>query len=196
MQRKNYFDVRKLTYIALLTAIVVVLQLVGSFIRLGMFSVSLVLVPIVVGAAISGPLAGAWLGFVFGLVVLISGDAAAFLSISPFGTIVTVLCKGVLAGLASGLVYVLIEKKNKYAAVITSAVICPVVNSGVFALGCYAFFLDTVAGWATAAGYGSATAYIFLFLIGGNFLFELLFNIFLGPMIVTLLKLAPNLKKR
>ena len=41
---------------------------------------------IVVGAALYGPLAGAWFGFVFGLVVLLSGDAAAFLVVSPLGT--------------------------------------------------------------------------------------------------------------
>ena len=80
---------RTLTGVALFTAIVVVLQLVGAFIRFGPFSISLVLVPIVVGAALYGPAAGAWLGLVFGLVVLISGDAAAFLAVNPLGTVVT-----------------------------------------------------------------------------------------------------------
>ena len=63
------FSTRTLTGVALLTAIVVVLQLLGSFIRFGTFSISLVLVPIVVGAALYGAWAGCWLGFVFGLVL-------------------------------------------------------------------------------------------------------------------------------
>ncbi|MBQ7714736.1 MAG: ECF transporter S component, partial [Clostridia bacterium] len=54
----------KLVQIALITAIVVVLQLIGAVIHFGPFSVSLVLVPIVIGAILYGPLAGAWLGFV------------------------------------------------------------------------------------------------------------------------------------
>ena len=104
---------RTIVGMGLLTAIVVVLQLVGSFIKLGMFSVSLVLMPIVVGAALYGYWAGAWLGLVFGIVVLLSGDAALFLTFNPFGTIVTVILKGALAGLAAGFVYKLLEKRFK-----------------------------------------------------------------------------------
>ncbi|MBQ5901601.1 MAG: ECF transporter S component, partial [Clostridia bacterium] len=81
---------------AVLTALVVVLQLLGSFIKLGPFSISLVLIPIVLGAATCGKGVGAWLGLTFGVTVLLSGDAAAFMSISVIGTIVTVLAKGLL----------------------------------------------------------------------------------------------------
>ena len=96
MENKR-ISTRTLTGVALFTAIVVVLQFLGAFIRFGPFSISLVLIPIVVGAALYGPWAGAWLGFVFGVVVLLSGDAAAFLVISPIGTILVVLLKGALA---------------------------------------------------------------------------------------------------
>ena len=61
MDRKRT-DVRKLAGMALLTAVVVILQLLGSFIRFGPFSISLVLIPIVVGAALYGAGAGAWVG--------------------------------------------------------------------------------------------------------------------------------------
>ena len=196
MERKTSLDIRKLTYLAMLTAIVVVLQFLGSFIKLGMFSVSLVLVPIVVGAAICGPLAGLWLGFVFGIIVLVSGDAAAFFAVNEIGTVVTVIVKGSMAGLVSGLVYKLFEKKNKYVAVFSSAVVCPIVNTGIFLLGCLVFFLETVTEWGAAVGYESAGAYMILGLAGGNFLFELLFNIFLGPVIVTLIDIAPKLAGR
>ena len=198
MRNTSTFNVKKLTYLAMLTALVVVLQLAGSFIKLGMFSISLVLVPIVVGAAICGPLAGAWLGLVFAVVVLLSGDASAFLAVDPFGTVVVVVLKGVLAGLASGLLYALIAKKNKYAAVFTSAVVCPVVNTGIFLLGCLVFFMDTISGWAEGLGYASAGSYMIFGLAGGNFLFELLFNILLAPVIVTIINMAPRLigKKR
>ena len=69
---------RTLTIGAALTAIVLILQLMGAFIRLGPFSMSFVLVPIVVGAATCGTAVGTWLGLVFGVAVLISGDAAPF----------------------------------------------------------------------------------------------------------------------
>lgn len=63
---------RRLVGLSIFTALVIVLQLVATFVKIGSFPVTLTLVPIVVGAALYGPRAGAWLGFVFGAVVLIA----------------------------------------------------------------------------------------------------------------------------
>ena len=187
MNRKT-FDTRKLTGLALLTAIVVVLQLLGSFIRFGTFSISLVLVPIVVGAALYGPWAGCWLGFVFGIVVVLQPDTGFFLSYSPFATVVVCLLKGAVAGLCSGLVYRLLEKRSRFAAVLTAAVVCPVVNSGIFFLGCLLFFIPLIE--STLAGPGEGVKFVLLVMIGGNFLFEVLFNLVLSPAIVRLIDLG------
>lgn len=189
-------NTKKLVGIALFTAIVVVLQLIGSAIKFGQFSVSLVLIPIVVGTALYGIGAGAWLGLVFGVTVLISGDAAAFLTVDVFGTIVTVLLKGTLAGLAAGSVYKLIEKKNRYAATIAAAFICPVVNTGVFLLGCLVFFMPTINEWAAGLGFESAGAYMITGLVGLNFVFELVVNLVLGPVIVRLVDLGKKELKK
>ena len=174
---------------AILTALVVILQFMGSFIRFGPFAISLVLIPIVIGAATCGVKIGTWLGFIFGVVVLISGDASAFLAVNVFGTIVTVLLKGAACGLAAGLIYKLLEKYNRYLAVIAAAVVCPIVNTGVFLLGCVIFFMDTVAEWGAALGFGGTLEYMFLGLVGGNFLFELASNIILSPVIVRVLNM-------
>ncbi len=175
--------------LAIFSALVVVLQLLGGFIRFGTFSVSLVLIPIVVGAVLYKPMAGAWLGFVFGVTVLLSGDAALFMGYDVLGTIVTVLLKGILAGLAAGAVYRLLAKSNTTLATLAAAVVCPVVNTGVFLLGCLTFFYDDIAALASSDGYaGSTLTYILLFFIGGNFLFELLFNVVLCPVITRVLK--------
>ncbi|MFR6064637.1 MAG: ECF transporter S component [Eubacterium sp.] len=189
-------NTKKLVGIALFTAIVVVLQLIGSAIKFGQFSVSLVLIPIVVGTALYGIGAGAWLGLVFGVTVLISGDAAAFLTVDVFGTIVTVLLKGTLAGLAAGAVYKLIEKKNRYVATIAAAFICPVVNTGVFLLGCLVFFMPTINEWAAGLGFESAGAYMITGLVGLNFVFELVVNLVLGPVIVRLVDLGKKELKK
>ena len=196
MENKR-LDTRTLTGMALLTAVVVILQFLGAFIRFGPFSISLVLIPIVVGAALYGPLAGAWFGFVFGLVVLLSGDAAAFLVVSPLGTILTVLLKGSLAGLCAGLVYKSLSRSETKVrgvdlAVIAAAVVCPVVNTGVFLLGCLAFFMPTISEWAAGMGFESVGKYMIFGLVGGNFLFELLFNIILSPIIVRLIRIGRN----
>ena len=174
--------------IGLFTAIVVVLQLLGGGIRFGVFSISLVLLPIVVGSALYGWSGGAWLGFAFGVTVLISGDAAPFLAVDIFGTVLVVLVKGTMCGLIAGLVYKLLEKCNRVFAVLGAAFICPVVNTGVFLLGCKIFFLPTITEWAAMYGYENAATYMFLGLAGINFLVELATNILLAPVITQLIK--------
>ena len=177
--------------IGLMTAIVVVLQLLGSFfMKIGFFSISLVLVPIIVGAALYGIGAGAWLGLAFGVTVLASGDAGVFLAVNPVGTIVTVLLKGVLAGLAAGGVYKLIEKKSKLVAVITAGVVAPVVNTGVFIIGCWLFFMPLITEWATAAGAENAGLFVLTGVVGVNFFVELAINLVLSTVIVRIIKIA------
>lgn len=172
---------------AILMALVIILQLLGGFIRFGPFQVSLVLVPIVIAAATCGVGVSTWLGFVFGLVVLLNGDAAAFYAINIPGTIITVLVKGTACGFVAGIVYKALQRVNKYVAVVAAAIVCPVVNTGVFLLGCLVFFLDTVMAWGVAGGYSNVIGYMFLGLVGGNFLFELGTNIVLSPVIIKLL---------
>ena len=158
--------------------------------HVGIFSITLVLVPMVVGAALYGPGAGAWLGFVFGVVVLLSGDAGPFLAVNVLGTIVTVLAKGTLAGWLSGLVYRLFQKKRTMLAVAAAAVACPVVNTGIFLLGCLVFFLPTIREWASSFGYENVGRYMVLGLVGVNFLIEILINIVLSPVILRLIRIG------
>ncbi|MCD7859025.1 MAG: energy-coupled thiamine transporter ThiT [Firmicutes bacterium] len=179
--------VRRLTGMAMLTAIVVILQFLGQFIHLGPFSISLVLLPIVIGAALYGPLAGGWLGFVFSLVVLYT-DASAFLAVSVPGTVITVIAKGTCAGLAAGAVYSLTQRWNPYVAVTLAAAVAPIVNTGIFLIGCRIFFWPTIAGWAAALGFESAFAYAIVGMVGVNFLAELAVNLVCSPAVLRILK--------
>jgi len=179
-----------LVFGAILTALVIVLQYVSMALRFGTFSITLVLVPIVIGAATCGAKIGGWLGFVFGVIVLLSGDAAPFLAVDYFGTIITVLAKGTLCGIAAALVYKLLENKNQYLAVIAAAVVCPIVNTGVFLIGCCVFFLETIKSWGVAAGFTNVSAYMFIGLAGINFIIEFVTNIVLAPVILRVLKFA------
>jgi thiamine transporter ThiT len=189
LNMEKRISTRTLTGVAIFTAIVVILQFLGAFVRFGPFSISLVLIPIVVGAALYGVWAGSWLGFVFGVVVLLSGDAGAFLAVNVLGTILTVLLKGTLCGLCAGLVYKALSKWQ-LPAVVAAAVTAPVVNTGVFLLGCLLFFMPTITAWGQAAGFENVGRYMILGLAGGNFLFELLFNIVLSPVVVRLIKIG------
>ena len=63
--------IKRMVGIALLMALVVVMQFLSGIIPpVGGFSISLVLIPIVLGAAVYGPGAGALLGATFGTVVV------------------------------------------------------------------------------------------------------------------------------
>lgn len=181
---------KKLVGAGIFSAIVLVLQLLGGGLKVGMFSFSVVLVPIVVGAAVYGWKTGTWLGFVFGVAVLLSGDAGAFLAVNPLGTVLTVLVKGTLCGLVSGLVYSALSKKNGWVAIILAAIVCPIVNTGVFLLGCLLFFMETINGWAAAMGYESAGSYMILGLAGINFLLEIGVNVVLAPVISRLIHIG------
>lgn len=187
---KNHERTQRLVGVALFTAIVFVLQIISANIKLGVFSIaSFALVTIVVGAAMYGLAAGAWLGFVFGVAVLVSGDAALFLSLSIHGTIITVLVKGAAAGFAAALAYRLIEKHNKTVAAIAAGIVSPIVNTGLFVAGCYLFFLDTLAAEASAGGYNTFI-YICTFYVGVNFIVEFAINLVLNPIIIRLVKIG------
>jgi uncharacterized membrane protein len=192
MNKAKRIQTEKLVLMALFTALVAVLSYFGGFIKIGgLASISLTLIPVVLGSALLGPIAGAWLGGVAGAVFFATADAAFWFGLSVPGTIITVLVKGVLSGYLAGLSYKLLEKVNRYLAVIVSAVVCPVVNTGIFLLGCLLFFMDAVSGGATAEGM-SIGAYLIIFFVGLNFVFELVLNIIVSPAILRLI----NIKKR
>lgn len=183
-------NTKKIVGTGLFTAIVVVLQLVASAIKFGPFSITLVLAPIIIGAAMYGIGAGAWLGFAFGVTVLISGDAAAFLTINPAGTVITVLLKGTLAGLAAAAVFKALKNVNTLLAVILAGIACPLVNTGIFLIGCRLFFYSTIQQWAAGMGIENAAVYMITVLVGVNFIIELLVNLVLSSAIVKIIDIG------
>lgn len=191
---------KTLVGMAIFTAIVVVLQLMAGVIKIGTFSPSLVLIPIVIGTAVYGIKAGAWLGFVFGVVVLIAcitgADQGGYLmwGVNPVVTALICLGKGVACGALAGLVYQTLHHKNQILATIVAAVVCPLVNTGIFLLGAVAVFKPLLLSWAAAWGEQTGrtgvtlVTYIFVSMVGLNFLLELLINVVLSPVVVRILK--------
>ncbi len=185
---RGSFDVKRMVLAAVMTALVIVFQLLATFTAFfGPFSTAMALIPIVIGAAMCGAPIGAWLGFVFGMVVLLSGGAVFFLQYNIVGTIITVLVKGTACGLVAGLIYKLLARINKTFAVITASAVCPIVNTAVFLLGCIIFFMKDAALIAEALGSDAGGMAVFWALAMGNFLIELCTNILVSPIIVRLL---------
>lgn len=177
--------IKRMAGISLLMAMVVVMQFLGGMIPpIGGFSFSLVLIPIVLGSAVYGPKAGALLGATFGVIVTINcingldGGGAMVFAANPILCILVVMGKGILCGIASGWVYRLVSPKNSFLAMLLSAIICPVVNTGFFILCMCLFFIDVLAAWA---GGGDIVGYILTGLILINFLPELIINLVFSP---------------
>ena len=188
---KRRMSTEKMVLSAVITALVIVLQWLGtSTTFFGPFSTAVALIPIVIGAAICGPAIGAWLGFVFGMVVLLSGGASLFLAYNIPGTIITVLVKGIMCGLVAGLVYKLFEKINKFVSIVIAALVCPIVNTGVFLLGCMVFFMKHADAIASELSIGVTGMDLFLALAMANFVFEIGMSAVLSPVFVKVINLA------
>jgi uncharacterized membrane protein len=176
MRTTSSYDTRKIIQLALFTALVVVMQCIP--IKIGTFELALSVPIMIIGAAICGPLAGAWLGLVFSVVVLFLPGTAFYLSFNAFGTVLTVILKGTLAGFLGGFFYKALAKHEILAAVV-SAIVATVTNTSVFLLGSLLFF-----EWDIATVIG-----VFISI---NFLIEIAINIALVPTITRII----SIKKR
>ena len=184
MQTKR-INTQRLTVLAILAAVIVVLQFVSGYIRIGLVSITLTLVPIVLGAALYGIASGAFLGFIFGLVVFIQGMAnldGGFIQLlmqeNAVATVILCFGKAIAAGAAAGLVYRFFERENELVASVLAGAVAPVVNTGLFILGMLVFFKDTT---LALSGGGSAIAFLILAMAGINFLVEFGMNMVLAP---------------
>ena len=198
-------QILKMTQLAILIALVVVLQALGTAIKIGPLPMSLVLVPIVIGACLLGVKAGALLGFTFGLVTMIMGILAidGFSNIlwnaNPFWFVFLCLLKATAAGFGSALVYKALgrafKEKNKILQTVIASVCAPVINTGIFVVGMLLFFFDTASAlpsmFPEAFGtFENAFQLVFIGLAGLNFVGEFVINLVLSPAIVRIVDIV------
>lgn len=209
-EMKQFFTAKNISYIAVLVALVVVLQVFGGNIKIAGLSLNLALVPIVLGAILFGPITGAALGFICGLVVFIYGVTGQepftfyIFGVSPVVTTILCFIKTTVAGAVAGIIYKLIQNKNRIVAVFVASALVPILNTGIFAIGCFIMLEDIVAylgnlGLDTA---GMSAGYIvFVVVITWNFFIELLTSLLLAPAVATVTRVVErqvvkNLKKK
>ena len=186
--------VLKTVELAFLISLVVVLQIISALIPpvAGMVSITLTLIPVVVGGIMLGKRGGALLGFSFGVIVLINCMTALdpggniLWNVNPFLTAAICLIKGTAAGFVPAALYELIGgkcncQKKKFVATLVAALSAPIVNTGLFVVGMLLFFSETLKAWA---GGTNIIQYIILGLAGVNFLVEFSINILLSPALV------------
>lgn len=158
--------------IAMLTAIVLILAFTPlGYIRTGGLEITLIVIPVAVGAVILGPVGGMILGAVFGITSFIqcfgmSPFGAMLLSISPVKTFVTCVVTRTLMGLLTGLIYQGMKKisRNKSLNTVVANLCCPFMNTLLF-MSCIVIFFyqtDYIQGFVSMLG----AANPFLFVLG------------------------------
>ncbi len=197
MRTQNSEKTLKMTELAILLALVVVLQSISS---LGLITICLCLIPITLGSMLLDWKGGAILGFAFGIIALFWGIVGKdvftlyLFSANPFMTIAICIVKGTLAGVVPALLYKWLSRGNKLVASIVASLSAPIVNTGIFALGCMLIKGDvtSVAGQLGVSADDFVTL-LFVVLIGFNFFIEFGVNAVFSPV---LHKLTGILDKR
>lgn len=210
---KNSLKVKRLVGLAILTALTIVLQMLGNFIPNFANNLALALIPIAVGAILYGPLAGLYLGAVMSATVACNPANYSLMAtgLDTFKLLIVMFVKSPVAGLLAGYAYkglaILANKfegakKNTmfFVAVLLTSLVVPVVNTGMYAIGMLflfgalgsdSFSLSMLVNNAEATGgsaYGSAVAVVFVYWIGVNFFIEAGVSVLAAAPIVTVLK--------
>ena len=141
--KDNRTKTRKMAELAIFVAVILVMKITGlSSIPVGPLVMTLTMIPIAIGAMLLGPVEGAFLGFIYGLMSLYdamtgkSAMTAFFFQLNPFATVI--LCVGMrtLVGLLTGLIFRALKKvdKDKTFCYYAGGLAAPVLNT-VFFMG-------------------------------------------------------------
>lgn len=117
-QKVNQQIVR-MTELAVLTAIIILMAFTPiGYIKTAGLEITLITIPVIIGAIVLGPGAGAFLGAVFGITSLLqavlglSPFGVMLLEINPFFCFLVCIPTRILMGLCTGLIYKAFKTKN------------------------------------------------------------------------------------
>ena len=188
----KFFSARNVTSLAILIALVVVLQTFGGAINIGPVQLNFTLIPIALGAILLGPLAGLILGFACGVVVAIQvilGLVPFYVLIwteTPVVALLTCVVKTTVAGYIAGLIFKIFRKKNFYISVFVAAALVPIINTALFIVGCLGMWEVMV----SLAGGTNVLGFILVSLVTFNFFVELAINLLCAPALYKVIKVV------
>ena len=193
----------ELVQLAMLVALVVVLQILSAMLPTipGGVSITLTLVPVVIGGILFGKKGGFVLGLSFGIIVIITCatglDEGAVILWNKNALFTSIIClvKGIAAGFFPACFYELtvgkntkISSKRKFVATLIAALSAPIINTMLYLVGMWILFNDL------ASGVGSNfIAYALVVFATANFAVEFIVNIVLTPAII---KIVDVVKRR
>lgn len=191
---KSKFSTKYLVEMALLVAIILLMAFTPiGYIKTPALEITLIVVPVAVGAITLGPTAGAILGGVFGITSYIqcfgmSQFGTLLVSINPFLAFLVCVPTRILEGWLTGLIYRGLRKTklNSNVSITIASLCCPLLNTLFFMSALVIFFTETM---QTQFGMTKVIPFIIAF-VGINGLVEAIVCFVLGTAISVALKKA------
>lgn len=196
MNNSRFFTARKISWFAVLLALVIVLQIWGSAIPFAGTNLNLTLIPVVLGSILLGPFAGALLGVAVGVVITINALAGTdgftlyLYQGSPIMTFLIIFVKGFLAGFVSGSVFKALKSKPVLA-VFLAACSAPIVNTSIFVIGTL-IINGTIGGYMSTENITGQSVVYFIIIgcAGFNFLAEFTINAVFAPALYRIIRVV------
>ncbi len=202
-QARKKTDILYLVQLGLLSALIILMAFTPlGYLKVGLIEITFITIPVVIGAIILGPTAGAILGGVFGITSFIqcfgiSAFGTLLFGINPVLTIITCLIPRILVGFLTGVIFKALHKidKTKIASYGISSLCGALLNTILFMTCIVVFFwkngdfLTTMKDWKLP----TATAWKFLIaFVGVNGLIEACVTFVVGG---ALAKVLASVKK-
>lgn len=190
--KKTTTKVQKMVLSAVLAALLIFLMISGlGYIPTGFgFTITILMLPVAIGAILLGPAVGAFLGFVFGLTSFatcflgMDPFGVALLAISPWKTAVVCLVPRILCGWLCGLIFKGLQKidKTQFLSYGVASVSAALLNTFFFLFALWIFFGTDPA--VTQYTGGSSNLFLLIGALGGvNALIEAASCLVLGTAI-------------
>lgn len=189
------FDTKRMVQLAILIAVLIVLDITGiGLVKIPPVSITTMHIPVIVGAIILGPSAGAVLGGTFGLISVLEATFRAtspvdiafspFLSGQPIASLLMSIGTRILLGVAAGYLFRWIsqlDKTNILASTVSAALATLVHSAGV--LGCL---------WLLFPNLSLAFKDILMVILSLNFLLEVAAAVLFA---LAFAKVIPSIRK-
>lgn len=184
---------QELTAKGLLTGVLLVMSFtpLGYFHTLGL-DISLMMIPVAIGAMLMGPNTGLWLGFVFGATSFqqalmgTSMFSTTLLNINPIGTFILCIPTRMLMGYLTGVCFRWISKmdKTKTVCYFAGGFLAAFLNTILFMSVLLLFFWNTPFIQEINASFGNLNLFLFVFaFVGINGLLEMPASCVVGGMV-------------
>lgn len=170
-QRQTHKDkTYKLVLASVITALIIIMAFTPlGYPKIGPFSITLLMIPVAIGAILLGPAYGAFFGFLFGLtsflqcVFAFDPVGALCLGINPFLTVVFCIPTRMLAGYCTGIVFKLMYKRFKITSYVVASACSAFFNTLFFVptfVLCFGFNAEVLGLMQASNAFGIITALI------------------------------------